>query len=260
MLYRRSSYPEIDEIVLCKVSKIFPNSIFVDLLEYGNSGLVHISEVAPGRIRNLRDYVSEGRQIVCKVLRIDREKGHIDLSLRRVNSAQNRAKLDEIKQELKAEALVKNLAKKLQKPLPELYQQITDKVFKEYSHLYLCFKAVVDDNINLEKLGLEQNLAKELSVAVIDKFKPPKIYVRADVILQTYLPEGIEKIKATLIGIENITPHLTLSYLGAGRYRLVIEEEDYKPAEKHLEKVEELLGKFRDKLSTAVLEREKQEK
>ena len=79
-------------------------------------------------------------------------------------------------------------------------------------------------------------------------------------ILQTYLPEGIEKIKATLIGIENITPHLTLSYLGAGRYRLVIEEEDYKPAEKHLEKVEELLGKFRDKLSTAVLEREKQEK
>src|SRR3989339_907416 len=112
MLYRKKGLPEVDEIVLCKVTKLFPNSVFVDLLEYGDSGMVHISEVSPGRIRNLRDYVSIGRQIVCKVLRLDREKGHIDLSLRRVNSTQRVEKLEEIKQELKAEALVTNIAKR----------------------------------------------------------------------------------------------------------------------------------------------------
>ena len=64
MLYKRTGLPEQDEIVLCKVTKIFPNSVFVDLLEYGKSGMIHISEGSPGRIRNLRDYVTIGRQIV----------------------------------------------------------------------------------------------------------------------------------------------------------------------------------------------------
>src|SRR3989344_4570026 len=143
MYYKRQGIPEEDEIVLCKVTKIFPNSVFVDLLEYGHGGMVHISEIAPGRIRNLRDYVSDGRQIVCKVLRLDREKGHIDLSLRRVNSTQRVEKLEEIKQELKAESLLKNLATKLKRPHLELYKEITGVIFKEYSHLYLCFKDIV---------------------------------------------------------------------------------------------------------------------
>ena len=119
MLYHRQGIPEENEIVLCKVSKIFPNSVFVDILEYGKSGLIHISEIAPGRIRNLREYVTPDRQIVCKVLRIDREKGHIDLSLRRVNSHEQSEKLEEIKQELKAEQLVKNLSAKLKRSKEE---------------------------------------------------------------------------------------------------------------------------------------------
>ena len=179
MLYKLTGMPEVDEIVLCKVTKIFPSSVFVELLEYERkSGIVHISEVSPGRIRNLRDYVSVGRQIVCKILRIDREKGHIDLSLRRVNSSQRREKLDEIKQELKAEQLVKNLAKKLQKTISVLYKEITSKVFKEYSHLHLCFRDVVDGEVDLKKLGLPEALANELKAAIEEKFKPAKITIR----------------------------------------------------------------------------------
>jgi len=51
MLYQRKGIPEENEIVLCKVTKIYPNSVFVDLLEYAKPGMVHISEVSPGRIR-----------------------------------------------------------------------------------------------------------------------------------------------------------------------------------------------------------------
>src|SRR3989338_10673528 len=150
MLYSAKGYPEEDEIVLCKVSKLYPNSVFVDLLEYeGKFGIIHISEVSPGRIRNLRDFVSIGRQIVCKVLRVDEQKGHIDLSLRRVNSNQRREKLEEIKQEMKAEQLLKNLATKLKKPVEQIYKEVTGKVFKEYSHLYLAFKDIVSEELDL---------------------------------------------------------------------------------------------------------------
>ncbi len=258
MLYRRTGMPETDEIVLCKVTSIFPNSVFVELVEYDKPGMVHISEISPGRIRNLRDFVSIGREIVCKVLRIDREKGHIDLSLRRVNSTQHQAKLDEIKQELKAESLIKNLSKKLKIPAEKLYQLLSEKIFKEYSHLYLCFWEIVNGQADLEKLGVEKKLAQEITAAVLEKFKPEKITLKGEIRLQTYSSDGLDKIKKTLAEIGKISESLSLSYLGAGRYRLIIEDSDYKPAEKKLKKVEGILEKFVDKLSTAELKRDDQ--
>ena len=98
MLYRRKGFPEEDELVLCTVTKIFPHSVFCNLDEFGRTGVIHISEIAPGRIRNIRNYVRHGKKVICKVLRTDKQKGHIDLSLRRVNEGQRRGKKNEIKQ------------------------------------------------------------------------------------------------------------------------------------------------------------------
>jgi len=259
MFYKRHGLPEVDEIVLCKVTKLYPNSVFVDLLEYGESGIVHISEVSPGRIRNLRDFVSIDRQIVCKVLRVDLQNHHIDLSLRRVNTTQRQQKLEEIKQELKSELLIKNISKKLNKPVEQLYQEISRKVFKEYSHLYLCFHDIIDNPHLLEKLGIEKNLAKELEEAIIEKFKPKKILLKALITLQTYNQNGIDKIKSILLAIEKVSSSTTILFLGGGRYQLSIEDTDYKKAEKKLKQVEDLLEKFNDKLSTSSLKREKTE-
>src|SRR3989339_651324 len=166
MYYHRKGYPEVDEIVLCQVTKIFPNSVFVDILEYKKSGMVHISEIAPGRIRNLRDFVSEGRQIVCKVLKIDEQKGYIDLSLRRVNTTERRNKLEEVKQEQKAEGIIKNLATKLKLNAEQLYEKISEKVFKDYDYVFPCFKAVAAGEADLEKMGVEKKIAQELSTII----------------------------------------------------------------------------------------------
>ncbi|HLC71482.1 MAG TPA: S1 RNA-binding domain-containing protein [Candidatus Nanoarchaeia archaeon] len=259
MFYKRQGIPEEDEIVLCKVTQILPNSVFVELVEYEKQGMVHISEIAPGRIRNLRDYVSDGREIICKVLRINRERGHIDLSLRRVNSTQRAEKLEEIKQEIKAETLIKNIAKKLKQPAHEMYTTVTSIIFKEYSHLYLCFKDIVEGTVHVEKLGLEKNLAQEITTAVLDKFKPQKIELKGVVKLETYASAGVDKIKSTLQAIEKISSTMKITYLGAGRYKLTLEDTEYKPAEKKIELVQRILEQFTDKLSTASFEREKTE-
>ena len=234
--------------------------MFVDLLEYQNlSGLVHISEVSPGRIRNLREFVSEGRQIVCKILRLDREKGHIDLSLRRVNSTQRMEKLEEIKQEIKAETLVKNLSKKLHRTAEQLYTEISAPILKEYSHLYLCFKDIAEEQVSLEKLGVSKLIAEELTTVIIEKFKPAKIILGGVLAVQTYHPDGVERIKSLLATIEAITSTIKLTYLGGGRYKITVEDIEYKSVEKTLERVQELVEKFNDKVSTATFEREQKE-
>ncbi|MFA6461118.1 MAG: S1 RNA-binding domain-containing protein [Candidatus Woesearchaeota archaeon] len=260
MLYSRTSTPEVEEIVLCKVTKLYPNSVFVDLQEYpGKVGVVYISEVAPGRIRNLRDYVDLDRQIVCKVIRVDSSTGNIDLSLRRVNSTQRMDKLEEIKQELKAETLFKGVCEKTKKPLQETYNQVSKKMFVEYSHMYLCFRDVASGNANLEKMGVEKDFAKELTSVIVDKFKAPKIYINGDITLKSYASEGVEKIKSTLIAIKNISSSISITYLGGGKYKFVIEDVEYKPAEKNLVKIEDILEKFKDKVSEFTLQREKSE-
>ena len=97
MLFKKQGFPEESESVLCTVTSVQYHSVFVDIDEYGKSGMIHISEVSPGRMRNIRDFVKEGKKIVCKVLRINEEKGYIDLSLRRVNESEKRRKIDDIK-------------------------------------------------------------------------------------------------------------------------------------------------------------------
>jgi translation initiation factor 2 alpha subunit (eIF-2alpha) len=74
---------ELEEgtVVLCTVTKIVGTSVFVKLDDYNKEATIITSEIAPGRIRNLRDYVVPNKKIVCKILRID-NKGQIDLSLR----------------------------------------------------------------------------------------------------------------------------------------------------------------------------------
>ena len=92
--------------------------------------MIHISEISPGRIRNIRDYVKEGKKIVCTVLRIHKDKGHIDLSLRRVNENQRRQKNSQIKQEMLAEKIVENVARKMKEDPIKLYDTIVAVLFE----------------------------------------------------------------------------------------------------------------------------------
>ena len=99
MLYTKDGFPEINEIVKCSVTKIYGNTTFVQVDEYEKEGVLTISEIAPGRIRNLRDHVTENKTIVCKVLRVDEKGKRIDVSLRRVPVPVMREKLEQIKKE-----------------------------------------------------------------------------------------------------------------------------------------------------------------
>ena len=58
MFYKKNGLPNPNDFVICTVKNILHHSVFVNLDEYNNlEGLVHISEIAPGRIRNIRDFL-----------------------------------------------------------------------------------------------------------------------------------------------------------------------------------------------------------
>jgi translation initiation factor 2 subunit 1 len=59
---------------------------YVSLLEYGGiEGMILLSELSRRRIRSVQKLIKVGRQEPVMVLRVDKEKGYIDLSKRRVS-------------------------------------------------------------------------------------------------------------------------------------------------------------------------------
>jgi translation initiation factor 2 subunit 1 len=244
MLYRREGMPEEDELVLCTVTAVQHHSVFAKLDEYGKTGMIHISEVSPGRIRNIRDFVVEGKKVVCKVLKIDPVKGHIDLSLRRVNETQKKKKLSEIKQEQKAEKIIESVAKKLNKDVESLYDEIADKVFEKYEYIHECFNEIVNNNFSTGELGIKKETAKVLDETVSERIKPEEVEVKGRLKLVSYAPDGIEIIKQALLkGGKNTF----IKYLGAGNYLIKVKAGEYKAAEKIMEKASQPIIDFMKK-------------
>ncbi|MEK6968105.1 MAG: translation initiation factor IF-2 subunit alpha [Nanoarchaeota archaeon] len=234
MLLQKKGFPEESELVLCTVTNVQGHSVFVKIEDYGVSGMIHISEVAPGRIRNIRDFVKEGKTIVCKVLRINKDRGHIDLSLRRVTESQRRSKIADIKQQQKATKIVEHAAKKLKIEPDIAYKEVSEKLLTEYDSVFIGFMDIVENNISLEKLGVNKALAEEVEKVVKQRLKPETVEVRGTLSLSSTASDGVEKVKAALK--EAKSEPINMKYLGAGRFLLGTTASDYKSAEETLRK------------------------
>lgn len=72
---------EVGAVLEGKVTGITKFGAFVEL-PGGKTGMVHISEVAPTYVKEIRDYVTENQTVRVKVLSIS-EEGKISLSMKK---------------------------------------------------------------------------------------------------------------------------------------------------------------------------------
>ncbi len=65
------------------VTGIEPYGVFIGLEEY-YTGLIHISEISHGFVKNINDYVKIGETINVEILDIDEEQGQLKLSIKNI--------------------------------------------------------------------------------------------------------------------------------------------------------------------------------
>ncbi len=249
MYYKKKGFPEENSVVICTVKKILYHSIFVTLDEFVNTeGMLHISEIAPGRIRNIRDYVKEGKRIVCLVLRVNKEKGHIDLSLRRVPMSLRNKKNEEFKQEVKSEKLLEFIAKQLKTDLPSLYKKVGFKLIDHFGLLGVAFNEIsVHGQEAIEELNLPKKEADLLVKIVQEKIKPQEVMVHCNFVLQSFSENGVEDIKSALIAGETYAKKheikANIVYISAPKYRLEVFSNEYKVAEDEMDQITKVILK-----------------
>ncbi|KAH8106519.1 translation initiation factor 2, alpha subunit [Phellopilus nigrolimitatus] len=191
MRYYEQRYPEVDELVMVQVRQIAEMGAYVKLLEYDNiEGMILLSELSRRRIRSIQKLIRVGRNEVVVVMRVDKEKGYIDLSKRRV-SPEDITKCEErfmksktvasilrhVASKLSSEELAADAAAKAEAGtvtsaeeeeeaaaqaggseearLESLYDQIVWPLGKQYGHPYDAFKLALTCVCPLSRLVLQ---------------------------------------------------------------------------------------------------------
>ncbi|MGG5252802.1 S1 domain-containing post-transcriptional regulator GSP13 [Neobacillus sp. SM06] len=77
---------EVGSIVTGKVTGVQPYGAFVALDEQ-TQGLVHISEITHGYVKDINEYLKVGDEVKVKVLSIDESAGKVGLSIRATEDA-----------------------------------------------------------------------------------------------------------------------------------------------------------------------------
>jgi len=211
---------EVGDVVLCTVDRIIGAIVFVKIDEDGEGSII-LSEIAPGRIRNLRDYVVPKKKIVCKVLRISGDR--IDLSLRRVTLKEQK----EIKDIYKKEKSYKSILKSV---LNEKANKIIEEISKK-EKIYEFLQKAKENSKELEKLVGKKDAKKILDILKTQKEK--KAIIKKEISLTTTKPDGLKLIKDLLGNIKDAE----IKYLSAGKYTLKTESTNPKIADNKLKEI-----------------------
>ncbi len=235
-----SGWPEPGELVVCHVDEIESFGVFCDLQQYEDKrGLIHISEVASGWIKNVRDHVREGQTVVCKVLDVDESSQQIDLSLKDVNDHQRSETIQEWKNEQKADNwLTLALGEDAE---DAAYREVADAVLAEFETLYDGFEAAaIHGAEGLEAVDLEGDTLDAVVETARENVSVPYVSVSGYVDLTCATEAGVDAIKEALQAAEGNGEvpeevELEVSYVGAPEYRIRVKAPDYKLAERSLE-------------------------
>jgi len=217
---------EVGDLVSCIVDRIVGTVVFVKIQGQKGEpeGSIVFSEVAPGRIRNIRDYVVPKKKIVCKILRMS--NGNIDLSFRRVTQKERKEVLEEENLSKSYEGILKTICK-------EEAEKIIKKI-KEEGDLVSFFEEAKSDSKELEKIVGKDNAKKIIEILNSQKKKVARL--KKEISMTTTKPDGITLIKKILSNLKDFE----VKYLAAGRYTIETESEDIKSADKKIrEKIEE---------------------
>jgi translation initiation factor 2 alpha subunit (eIF-2alpha) len=216
---------EEGQLVLCTVTKVAGTIVFVAVEEYNAEGTITFPEIAPGRIRNIRDFVFPGKKIVCKVLRI--KPGSLELSLRRVKVSERNELNERVKKERSYNALLKTL-------LGENAEKIIAAIKEKEGSLFDLM-----DNAREKPELLAKYLPKEATdkiAKVLSEKKAKETTISKKFSLSSKAQDGILIVKSIITDAsKGISPEI--SYVAAGKYLVKIRTKDLKQADSQLNKM-----------------------
>lgn len=241
-------FPQEGDFVVARVADIRNQYVYLDLVDYEGlpsernaRGMLHISEISSRWVKNIRNFLREGQRVVLRVIRVDTRKGHVDLSLRRTNTAQRKAKMKDWKYSIKLENLLQFLADEFDDmTVDDAYEKIGFPIIKYFNGNYQEIVEELKENGQelLDNLTDVPEEVKEKFLEITDEnVEISVVKITGKLKLRYIQGNGVELIKETLNEAQNVlenpkkTRKLEISYIAAPFYRVEVTSKDYLDAE-----------------------------
>ena len=218
---------EEGDLVLCKVEKVTNTITFVTMSD-GNEGTMVSSEIAPGRIKLMRQYVVPNKQIVCKILKID--GNHIHLSLRRVSSKEKKEVMQTCKQSQAIDTAFKQI-------FQDEERSIKEKILKDFENLIEFTKSAQNDESLILKYIPKD---KQDAIKKVANKRKKNQELKENIKIKCTEDNGVERIKK-IFSLDD--DNISVTYISAGNFRLKLTVEDFKQGKKRMHEIIEELEK-----------------
>jgi len=250
-LLKKEGLPSINELCIATVDKIFELGAYVKLDEYGGlEAYLPWNEVSSKWVKNIREVIKEGQKIVVKIIRVDRRKNQVDVSLKRVAEAERKRKIKEWKRTRRAWKILETVAKGLGATPEEAYSEVWLKLERSYGDVMAGLEeaAAVGAEV-LRKVGVPDRWIDALMEEVPKHIRVKRVKIAERLIMTTYEPDGVYRIREMLKALaevpkEGVTVRIYTE--GAPRYVVELVGSDYKVLEATLSEMvskAETLGK-----------------
>jgi len=204
--FYKQKYPEIDDVVMVNVRSIAEMGAYVHLLEYKNiEGMILLSELSRRRIRSINKLIRVGRNECVVVIRVDKDKGYIDLSKRRVSVEEVKKCEEKFTRGKTVASILRHVGEILEfesdEQLEELFEKTAwyfDEKFKNSGGAYEKFKQAVAEPTILDVCNLDEETKDILISNINRRMMPQAVKVRSDIEVSCYSYEGIDAVKEAL--------------------------------------------------------------
>lgn len=216
--FYKEKYPEVEDVVMVNVRSIAEMGAYVYLLEYNNiEGMILLSELSRRRIRSINKLIRVGKTEPVVVIRVDKFKGYIDLSKRRVSPEDVEKCTERFAKAKAVNSILRHVADMMKfsnEQLEELYEKTAwhfEEKYKSKAASYDVFKQCVIDPALLDELGLEPEVKELLLSNIKRKLTSQAVKIRADIECACYGYEGIDAVKTALrAGLDMSTEELPI--------------------------------------------------
>lgn len=198
--------PEANSMVMVRVNKVEEYGAFVSLLEYNNiEGMILSSEVSRKRIRSIHKHLRIGKQDVMQVLRVDKDKGYIDLSKKYVTEEDVREATERFAKSKTVHSIMKHVAVTCNIGLEDLLKEIAWPLYEEYEneegtgHALTGLQDILLEEGKLDKYTIADEVKKTLLKEITHRLAEQPVKVQARIEVTCFTEEGIDAIKPALL-------------------------------------------------------------
>eukprot|EP01117_Protostelium_nocturnum_P011630 TRINITY_DN4224_c0_g1_i1.p1 TRINITY_DN4224_c0_g1~~TRINITY_DN4224_c0_g1_i1.p1 ORF type:complete len:304 (-),score=98.35 TRINITY_DN4224_c0_g1_i1:87-998(-) len=245
--FYENEFPEVNEIVMVKIYELNDFCAFVNLLEYNRTASIQFTEISNRRLRQTPSSLLKiGKQDVMQVLRVDEEKGYIDLTKKNVDAKEIQECNAKFNKSKSVHSTLSNVIVNLEKKgkiiaIEDLYTNLIWPVYRgeKYEHPLDLFDHALSDPSALDEYEIDPEVKTLLLKDIAHHFIRKQVRVQATVEVTCFAYEGIDAIipalKAGRDAVAKLGEEVKIALISTPQYSLTTMARDPASGVKNLQ-------------------------